>query len=185
MTHGPIGSPGRKHEDHHGNEAIIVGGLEIYLGGTMYLTRDDLTRFDLLIPLVELNRPAGQRTMLRAADVKLKKALGDDEYCMMPLPMKDFGGVPDNWRDLLEGSVIPALRECNAAGKKVLAFCAGSHGRTGTLLASLIALLEPAIDDPIARARELHCAHCVETKKQALGIFALKGKELPVPEGWR
>jgi hypothetical protein len=87
----------------------------------------------------------------------------------------DYGGVPDNWGAFLRQQVIPLLE----TGKKVLAYCVGSHGRTGTFLASLIALLEPDINDPIAAARERHCHHAVESLAQATAIFALKGRQLP------
>jgi hypothetical protein len=83
--------------------------------------------------------------------------------------------VTDNWRESLESEVIPRLK----AGLTLIGFCIGGHGRTGTLIASLIALLEPETDDPIAAARERHCRKAVETRAQAEGIYALRGEELP------
>ncbi len=96
---------------------------------------------------------------------------------MIPLYLRDFGGVPTNWRELLEERIIPRLED----GDDLLAFCAGSHGRTGTFLASLIALLETPEEtpDPIAAVRERHCHEAVETKLQAEAIFALRGQAVP------
>jgi len=93
------------------------------------------------------------------------------------LPLRDYGGVPDDWREQLETRVIPQLM----AGEKILAFCSASHGRTGTFLASLIALLESEdkTPDPIKAVRERHCKHAVETTAQAEAIFALRGQEVP------
>jgi hypothetical protein len=71
--------------------------------------------------------------------------------------------------------VIPLLAE----SKKLLGFCMASQGRTGTWLASLVAILEPDTADPIAAIRQRHCQHAVETLAQAKAIFALRGEELP------
>jgi protein-tyrosine phosphatase len=49
----------------------------------------------------------------------------------------------------------------------VLIFCLGSHGRTGTVIAGLIAMLEPEVDDPIEAVRKRHCGKSVETREQA------------------
>ena len=74
-------------------------------------------------------------------------------------------------------SVIDELER----GQKILTFCVGSHGRTGTFLASLIAVLETAEEtpDPIEAVRLRHCHHAVETLAQAEGVFALRGESLP------
>jgi protein-tyrosine phosphatase len=55
------------------------------------------------------------------------------------------------------------------------------HGRTGTFLASLIALLEDdhTTPDPIAAVRERHCEQAVESVAQGEAIFALRGQPLP------
>ena len=62
-----------------------------------------------------------------------------------------------------------------------MVYCMGSHGRTGTFIASLIALLESKeqTPDPIAAVRERHCSKSVETIGQARAIFALRGEKLP------
>ena len=52
-------------------------------------------------------------------------------------PLTDMGGVPDFW-DSFIGDVVKEIK----AGKKILAYCVGGHGRTGTFGASLISVLE-------------------------------------------
>ena len=89
---------------------------------------------------------------------------------VLPLPIIDFDGPPGNWGDVLRDKVVPLLQ----SGKKVAAFCAGSHGRTGTLLASLIAILEPGESDPVLAARTRHCAQAVETTCQKEAIAKLQ-----------
>lgn len=149
--------------DHSGLDPVRVGPYGVRASGTMY---DSFFQWfyhpsDLvLVPLTD----RGPRSLYEGHDV-------------IPLYLVDFGGVPANWRALLEERIVPRL----AAGDDLLAFCAGSHGRTGTFLASLIALLETPEEtpDPIAAVRERHCDKAVETRKQAEGIFALRGQTVP------
>ena len=164
------------HKDHRG-EAVQVGPFSIMLGGTMYLRAEDLREADVLVPLTETGLAFGQVYQLTGPTniPKLPPFEKGRQYYILAAPLVDFGSVPSNWEGFLREDVIPLLRE----GKKVLAFCAGSHGRTGTLLASLIALLEPDTADPIAAARQRHCRSAVETEAQARAIFALRGEELP------
>jgi protein-tyrosine phosphatase len=87
-------------------------------------------------------------------------------------PLQDFGGAPEDWRQYLETEVIPLLR----TGKKLAVFCYAGHGRTGMLLASLIALLEDQMEtpDPIAALRERYCHEAVETTAQEAAVYALR-----------
>jgi len=144
----------------HRGELVRVGQFSIKAGGTYDLLPQDLEGIDVLIPLLE-SVPFGFGR----------------RYSVLAAPLVDYGGVPSNWRAFLEGDVIPLLE----SGASVLTFCMGSHGRTGTILASLIALLEDPAEtpDPIEAARARHCRKAVETERQAVAIFALRGEELP------
>ncbi len=152
--------------DHTGLDLVRVGPYTVRAGGVMYQPFFDwfgTPNSVVFVPLLEEKRD-------------LPKSLYEGRE-VVPLPLVDFGGVPANWRELLEEQVVPRL----VAGDDLLAFCAGSHGRTGTFLASLIALLETPEEtpDPIAAVRERHCVKAVETRKQAEGIFALRGTTVP------
>ena len=125
---------------HRGNP-VRVGQYTIFAGGTNYLGLEDLLEFDVVISLTYVS--VKTRKLLVRRGVKLKYH-----------PLKDFGGVSDNWQEFVQ-EIIRDLEE----GKRVLVFCIGSHGRTGTFLASLVALLEPGCEDPIAAVRERHCQH--------------------------
>lgn len=144
----------------HTGNPVRVGPYEVRAGGTWYLRRQDFARVDAIIPLNGKEPDA--------------EWYGGDVFA---LPLPDFGGVPDNWREILETEVIPLLEQVNT----LLAFCTASHGRTGTFLASLIALLESSDEtpDPIQAVRERHCSHAVESLAQAEAIFALRGEDLP------
>ena len=75
-------------------------------------------------------------------------------------------------------SIIKDMAVRAKKGEKVGFYCTGGHGRTGTILASLIALLERP-EDPIKIARKRYCTHCVESNAQAELIFSVMGKDLP------
>lgn len=81
------------------------------------------------------------------------------------LELADHGGVPADWKKHI-AEIARMIRK----GKDVLAYCIGGHGRTGTLYASLLALVEKP-DDPITVARERYCDSIVESAAQAMGIF--------------
>ncbi len=142
----------------HRGKPVQVGPYVIHAGGVSALTFEDMEGMDVVIPLEQ----------------KLPAKIGQ-VFTVMPCPWVDHQGPPPGFREFLLDQVIPVLAE----GKKVIVYCIGSHGRTGTFLASLIALLEPEIEDPIAAVRERHCQKAIESRAQAEYIFALKGEELP------
>ncbi len=145
----------------HRGQSVKVGPYSVLAGGTRYLQPADFEGVDVVVPLTN----------------DLGCLAFGGRYEVMPALLRDFGGVPADWGLFLELRIIPELE----AGRKLLAYCVGSHGRTGTFLASLIALLESAEEtpDPIAAVRERHCSHAVETLAQAEAIFALRGQALP------
>lgn len=142
---------------HRGN-SVRVGNSFISAGGTQYFQTGDLTGYDLVIPLTEGKLPLEKR----------------EPVTIMPYYMEDFGGVPGDWADFIQ-DLSKQLEE----GYRILIFCVGSHGRTGTLLASLISLLEPLTEDPIAETRMRHCSKAVETLEQAKVVFKIRGKPVP------
>lgn len=157
------------HQSHRG-DLVKVGEFEISLGGAQYRPLMDLLDYDLVVPFLETGHPALEGLL------KPVKAAGGP--VIRPYPISDFSGVPDDWTDFLS-SVVRELK----AGRKVIGFCMGGHGRTGTILASLIAILEPDIEDPITAARSRYCKYAVETRAQAKAVFALKGQLLPTKYG--
>lgn len=161
---------------------VRVGPYTVLAGGTRYLESADLDKADVLVPLTgcpELN--FGQLYELTAEQQPsgITAFTPGKSYKLLVGKLPDFGGVPDNWEAFLRQQVIPLL----ASGATLMGFCFASQGRTGTFLGSLIAILEPETDDPIAAVRQRHCEHAVETAAQAAAIFAIKG--VPVPERYR
>jgi protein-tyrosine phosphatase len=135
-----------------GTESIKVGPYQVYATGMKYINLGlvDLEQFDVLVPLDHEFRYSGDRKVV-------------------PLIIRDFQPPGPEAAGILEEQVIPELE----AGKKVLIFCTASHGRTGTVLAGLIALLEPETDGPVAAVRERHCGKSVETRGQAKWVYTL------------
>ena len=88
--------------------------------------------------------------------------------------MQDMGGISKSAM-----AAVPMIASLLESGKRVLMYCVGSHGRTGSMLAMLIAHLEPEVEDPIAEARARHCKDAVETYSQVAGIFSFANKPVP------
>ncbi len=158
-------SPGQKPHAPHVGEAVAVGPYQVFAAGTQYSGDRQFGEI--------FNSPD---TVLVPLAGRLPGLFGE-AYGVVWAPLTDFGGVPSNWEWFLTERIIPLLRD----GRTLLAFCVGSHGRTGVFLASLIALLETPEEtlDPIAAVRERHCEKAVETLEQAKAIFALRGQAVP------
>jgi len=159
--------------DRRGKEPKKVGNFVIYLGGLDFFKAGDLEGFDVIIPLD--HRPTGGFTPPKFGE----EITADDGTTLIISGVVEDFGTPDPaaWEPFLREKVIPHLQ----AGRKVLAYCGWSQGRTGTFYDSLIAILESAEEtpDPIAAGRERHVPEAVETWKQASLVFALRGEEVP------
>lgn len=155
----PPGSPTAAHHPHLGGE-VDIGPYSLRAGGLDYGPPQTLGEVDVLVDL----------TGRKCWPVQ-------DHQRLIDLALRDFGGALPEWQKVLEDQIIPELE----AGNRLLVFCAGSHGRTGLVLGSLIALLEDDSEtpDPLLAVRQRHCYHAVETRAQAEAIFALRGQTLP------
>ncbi|OGF81588.1 hypothetical protein A2924_02470 [Candidatus Giovannonibacteria bacterium RIFCSPLOWO2_01_FULL_44_16] len=143
----------------HPGQKVVVGQNIVSAAGLMYRLRWNLTDIDTLAVLAE-RIPASIWSMGFTGTI-------------FAHPLSDLGGVNGPWEKFLE-----KIWQEVVDGKRIFAFCEGGHGRTGTFLASLIAMIEKP-DDPIAVMRERYCQRAVETIYQAERIFALVGKEVP------
>lgn len=146
---------------HNGARPVRVGEFEIFPGGSLNMRAASLFGgFDLIVPL-----DAGYQGVLPSS--------GDLQ--VIPAFIEDFQPPPAGYRRFLEDTIIPELQ----GNGKVLVFCLGGHGRTGTVLAGLIALLEPDVEDPVSEIRNRYCEGAVETREQAEWVFSLRGQDLP------
>jgi len=90
--------------------------------------------------------------------------------------MKDMSVVPPNFYQF-----VKTLIKFLDAGNKVLVYCMGGHGRTGSILAALIALLEPGVRDVVDEVRKRYCEHAVESngQKEALDYVRVRTQANP------
>lgn len=149
----------KPHTPHVGMQPVSVGQYTILAGGLQDLVSCPVWPASIIVPLTDKELPPQANSL-----------------AVVPLYLPDFGGVPSDWEHQL-ADVVELIAECTS----VMAFCMAGHGRTGTLLASLIALLEDerVTPDPIAAVRERHCTFAVESVAQGEAIFALRGQPLP------
>lgn len=139
-----------------------VGNFVVYPTADKNMSRVLVDQFDVVVPLLD----SGFSTSTMVEDY-----LG----LVMWFPIKDMT-APNAAKLRLHAQRINDLAR---GGNRVAFWCLGSHGRTGTLLATCIGLEEPDIEDPIEEARKRHCKHAVETYAQEVCVFEALGRELP------
>lgn len=145
---------------HNGSRPVKVGRSEIFPGGAYHMHTSDYYGFDLLVPLDNGFGAWAPRGV---------------QHQVVPAFIEDFQPPPSGFDRFLKDAVIPDLE----TGDRILVFCLGGHGRTGSVLAGLIALLEPDVEDPVSEIRNRYCPEAVETREQAEWVFALRGQDLP------
>jgi hypothetical protein len=145
---------------HTGEVPVMIGGFPVHLAAGSSIPMELLSQVDYIYTL---------NGNLPCAWVDRDKLFGLELPTIVYAEMEDRGKIPDTWESFIHG-VAERIR----SGKKILAYCTGSHGRTGTFGASLIAVMEPDVEDPIGAIRERHCKESVESLHQADAIFSLK-----------
>ncbi len=146
--------------DHNHRKVLVrVGDYEIFVGGSAFIEPGDLEDVDIIIPI--------------DGSAPLPMIFGSS-YEVLCGYVDRAEDVKNKWVDFIN-KVIVELQK----GKKMFVYCFAGHGRTGTLLASLSAILETeeATPDPILAVRQRYCPKAVETNRQAELIFALRGQE--------
>lgn len=139
----------------HKGDPVQIGEHVIYAAGAVSLEEEDLAQYDHIVSLLGHGPPFLRGVMKKTVVFK----------------WPDFQPPPPGFENFLRETVIPALRD----RKRILVFCMGGHGRTGTFLAGLLALMEPEVADPVAEVRKRYCLRAVETKEQEAAIAAMKG----------
>ncbi len=143
----------------HEATPVKVGAYTVWAASEQKITSDALKEIDFVVSL-NGNFPGG--SYLRPMSI-------------MDCYMQDFSAPKqETWK-----LIVDYLAKQISEGSKILTFCTGGHGRTGTLVASLIAKLEPECEDPIAAVRERYCEKAVESLQQLKAIYEIAGKPLP------
>lgn len=149
---------------HTPEKGCAVGKWKLYPTAEKHIFPRVMDCFDVLCPLTE----SGGFNM------------NYNEFCglIMWIPIKDFS-APDALRLRVSAQRIVELMQ---HGNNIALWCMGSHGRTGTVLATCIGLVEPDVD-PIDTVRARHCSHAVETQGQIEVVF--KALKRALPEKWK
>lgn len=148
----------------HRGARVAVGDTFVYIGAGHDMDAVDVTKMQIVFTLAE--------SVFAAA---AKAQSGDWGGSLVYAPMRDYGTWDPKVLKTQAGKVLSWCR----AGHKVLICCAGGHGRTGTLLAAMIALAEPDTADPVAAARARGCRSMIETRAQEASVFCAVGREVP------
>lgn len=151
------------------DKPVTIGGHTIWAGGGLYLSKEDLGDFDHWINL-------------RAEQTPKNIAFGeyDSTSGIIYLPIVDYGIVDEvNWGTWK--MVLDVTYQQMTVGITKIVFCAGGHGRTGLFLASLLAMVEPEIDDPVAEIRRRYCQKAVETAEQHAQVMRLLNETRAAP----
>lgn len=166
-------------KDHSPSIGVKVGDVTLYPTADKYINAESIKEFDVVVPLID--------SLFNMASV-VEKYLG----LVMWFPIKDYS-APDPTKLLITARRILDFAK---GGCRVAFWCVGSHGRTGTVLATCIGIAEPDVD-PIEETRKRHCKKCVETQSQIECVFHALGREVPekyrpksnpvgfTQEGWR
>lgn len=90
---------------------------------------------------------------------------------------RDRSDVSGEWYKRLVELAVEKIR----AGGKVEVACQGGHGRTGTLLAGILAVVEGRkAEDAIKELRERYCDKAIESHSQECQVYKFLGEEEPV-----
>jgi protein-tyrosine phosphatase len=138
---------------------VSIGQYTIYAGGGMYLTQNHKEGFDLLVDLRDEKIPR-----------EINFGTVADNY--LYLPIVDYQTVSEGCEAAFRWHLLDVYLRIRK-GERVLVYCAGGHGRTGLFLASLLALVEPEIKDPVAELRRRYCSRAVETPEQEAQVASM------------
>jgi len=136
---------------------VRVGEYVVLAGGSLYLPYGEpLPKVDVLVLLTWRLYSIGEKC--EAQGIRF-----------IHHGVRDYGTPRRKpWLALLD-RIIQELK----AGEEVAIYCGGGHGRTGMLLGSLIAVLEPEMD-PAQAVRERYCFEAIENPRQEAFVRSIR-----------
>ena len=146
-----------------------MGKGEVWAGARMDVNMERragrLTQFDLVL---NCTGDAERVSAVPDIAVRLMPYMKVAQIAELTLPWEDFKLPP------VDTGFWYELADMVRAGMRVLVYCVGSHGRTGTALSSLLVAGEGLTGwDAIRAVRRAHCDQSVETKDQEKYIVKL------------
>ena len=144
---------------HDGSKPIVIGGLEFWPASWRKIIDEVLGKVDRALTFVSVDASIWDSFKGRL------------EF----FPLMDCGGIPEG--GIFGKNVLDPLIDWAKKGERVPFFCMGGHGRTGTVLACLVAKLMPEVEDPIRWVRKHYCKDAIESVEQVKYILKLKGMD--------
>jgi len=154
------------YQSHSHSPTLVLSEKRVEIwAGSMYSCKGKFYRFDCVINLTgSSSKPYRHKIPNRFK--RLMKYREVDEFI---IDWPDMGAPPlpfQFWKDLLQ-----EFRSRGKSGKpfKVLIFCVGGHGRTGTALTALYMIQNKGkigAIDAMTSVRESYCSHAVESESQ-------------------
>lgn len=146
-----------------------MGKGEVWAGARMDVNIDRragrLTQFDLVL---NCTGDAERQATVPDIAVRLVPYIKTSQVMELTLAWEDFKLPP------VADGFWYELADMVRAGMRVLVYCVGSHGRTGTALSSLLVAGEGLTGwDAIRAVRRAHCDQSVETKEQEKYVVKL------------
>lgn len=158
----------------HPPKIVLEGsGWSVSAGKESNIRNADRNKFHLILNLTGSSLHKGHRIPIPQL-AKYEKSHPRE----MVLNWPDMAAVDlplQFWKDL--------MRCVSRWGWKVVVFCIGGHGRTGTALASMLVAKGYGAQQAIDFVRKNHCSKAIETETQERYIYRLAGE--PFPEGHR
>lgn len=153
-----------------------VGDLEVFGASECHVTRQAASHFDLVVNLTGHRKFKTGASMIQAPRkwAFLRRYLADAPLEELVFDWKDQGVFPvgrDFWINFLEQLKRDDYR-------KILFFCVGGHGRTGSAIGCLMTVaLDIHGGQAIRRIKDGYCKKAIETKGQEEYVRSMTQKE--------
>ncbi len=125
------------------------------------------------LDIASWSRLRGAAPVSNAVEASCLPTLTDAQGSVVYVPWPDLGAIDLRFLQKLLGLVLKALGE----GRTVEIGCIAAHGRTGSLLASLLVVVEGlGAAQAIQRVRGSYCPYAIESQSQRRMIHDLAGE---------
>lgn len=152
----------------------VINGKEYNIyAGREWDVKNDANNYDIILNLTgyQLNK----HHIIPMSDLNKWSKKTHHKYKEICLDWPDMGIV-----DLPKEFWLDLIKYFKKNNSKVLMFCMGGHGRTGTAMATLMVLgLEYSPEKAVTWIRENYCNKAIETWNQLNYVYSMIGQQAP------
>lgn len=154
----------------HPPKQVLSGkGWSVWASKETDVAKADLSKFNVVLNLTGYSVHRRHRIPVRAL---AKYGNSRPREILLNWPDMQAVNLPyEFWRDL--------MRCASRWGWRILVFCVGGHGRTGTALACMLVARGWKAQDAIDFVRKNHCNKAIETETQERYIYRMSGEPFP------